>query len=589
MSQLSTDYHTTDPLQALGPSVLLQVFHNLPLQDLCHCSLVSPAWKLLIDQYSTSIFRGLAERIGISEKRLKGLKSIETGSLISACFDLCHADPRILSRDGGFRIDWRGVCEDTIVTRKNWRSGRARNGWLTPDRNTIWRIKVDPEEQVLYSVSRVDGIQSSSANPAADQSLLFEYIDAAPYSHMEFTSGYIIFNVGLINSYEVHLTPPAVQRLTPNQRRALPLADESEMYGSGYSHTLGIRWERKASSNDVPPRGHLTYYKTIRPPTDCWAFRARVDRECQEEERPVVGLAGEQAIYIYGLADGGLESIPIRSPLLRSGINYIEFDDDHVFICGRHSVHIYSRKTKQLVLTLPSVSPVDATVNIHTAYCSSFPKEPINVILPTFEGAARVAKVNLKGSCSSKEHFRSQQMTLSRSVLSDRRGFTACHYTSSDLFCAHHGGTLWVLRDYKLVLALESEEKRQTALSKNLLPIMFGSSINQLYTNEERVVFNTNSQLFILDTSALPRPPYDMPFTSSSSDSYPPIPLLSLLDVHPKGLKQSSCLQMDGAKIYLVYWALGENDAGGVVDENGEAHLPPEETIVEFAWLIAQD
>nr|ODN85592.1 hypothetical protein L203_04842 [Cryptococcus depauperatus CBS 7841] len=538
MSQLSTDYHTTDPLQALGPSVLLQVFHNLPLQDLCRCSLVSPAWKLLIDWYSTSIFRGLAERIGISEKRLKGLKSIEAGSLISACFDLCHADPRILSRDSGFRIDWRGVCEDTIVTRKNWRSGRARNGWLTPDRNTIWRIKVDPEEQVLYSVSRVDGIQSSSVNPAADQSLLFEYIDAAPYSHMEFTSGYIIFNVGLINSYEVHLTPPAVQRLTPNQRRALPLADESEMYGSGYSHTLGIRWERKALSDDIPPRGHLTYYKTIRPPTDCWAFRARVDRECQEEERPV----------------------------------YIEFDDDHVFICGRHSVHIYSRKTKQLVLTLPSVSPVDATVNIHTAYCSSFPKEPINVILPTFEGAARVAKVNLKGSYL---YYLIGEDSLRR-----------CHYTSNDLFCAHHGGTLWVLRDYQLVLALESEEKRQTALSKNLLPIMFGNSINQLYTNEERVVFNTNSQLFILDTSALPRPPYDRPFTSSSSDSYPPIPLLSLLDVHPKGLKQSSCLQMDGAKIYLVYWALGENDAGGVVDENGEAHLPPEETIVEFAVCV---
>lgn len=51
------------------------------------------------------------------------------------------------------------------------------------------------------------------------------------------------------------------------------------------------------------PRGHLAFYRRIMPPTDCIAFRARLDHEGTERERAVLGTAGEEAVFIWDLDD----------------------------------------------------------------------------------------------------------------------------------------------------------------------------------------------------------------------------------------------------------------------------------------------
>lgn len=149
-----SDQQITDPIRVIGPSLLLQVFYSLPLRDLLTCSLVSTTWYTLIENHSTSIFRNLASDIVSDQKRLHFLKSLGQDEVR----DLTSYNASFF-RAGTFgsdkKISWRGICRNAVVTRRNWKHGRAKPGWLTPGRNTVWRMKVDPEENVLYTVSRL--------------------------------------------------------------------------------------------------------------------------------------------------------------------------------------------------------------------------------------------------------------------------------------------------------------------------------------------------------------------------------------------------------------------------------------------------
>ncbi|ADV25222.1 hypothetical protein I305_05875 [Cryptococcus gattii E566] len=576
----------TDPIQIIGPSLLLQVFYSLPLRDLLNCSLVSATWYTLIDNHSTSIFRNLASDIVSDKKRIDFLKSLGQDEVRDpASYNASFIRAGTFGSDK--KISWRGICRDAVVTERNWKCGRAKPGWLTPGRNTVWRMKIDPEENVLYTVSRLeDGIQCSSADAEGSSGLLFEYTDIAPYSHMEFTGGFVIFNIGLANALEVHLTPCAMRRLTPEQRQAIPPTSNSETYGSDYSFTQENDAYRGArGSTDIPHRGHLTYYKTLRPATECWAFRARMDKEGQEGERPVLGTAGREAIYLFGLADAMVETIQIQHQHVDRDISYIEFDDDYVFICGPVAMHVYSRQTKQLLNFFPTSYLHDLDAQVQAVY--ELPESNEVRRLPSaFEGATRVSEITVKGLWKQDPAFENAERLINERMLLANGGFSACHFTSSDLFCANKYRVLFVVRDYKSVFSIIDKRERSEALSRNLLALRVKNPINQLYTNGERVVFNTTSEIYLLDASSLPPPPYDVSSSYFPQGAWPSIRILSFLDVHTNGLKHSSCLQMDGTKIYLVYWALGEQDGGGIVYDDGQAHLPPAHATADFGMCI---
>jgi hypothetical protein len=51
-------------------------------------------------------------------------------------------------------VGWRGVCKSHISLDRNWRYGRCRERYLTPPGNSVWRIKVDPEDDVLFATDR---------------------------------------------------------------------------------------------------------------------------------------------------------------------------------------------------------------------------------------------------------------------------------------------------------------------------------------------------------------------------------------------------------------------------------------------------
>lgn len=56
--------------------------------------------------------------------------------------------------ESGGSVDWRGVCKGHVEHDRNWRFGRTRERWITPEGNNTWRIKVDPEQGTVISTTR---------------------------------------------------------------------------------------------------------------------------------------------------------------------------------------------------------------------------------------------------------------------------------------------------------------------------------------------------------------------------------------------------------------------------------------------------
>jgi len=92
-------------------------------------------------------------------------------------------------------------------------------------------------------------------------------------------------------------------------------------------------------------------------------------------------------------------------------------------------------------------------------------------------------------------------------------------------------------------------------------------------SQSERIVF--------FDTSSLPTVPL------SSSSPLPTTRIHTILSTHSQGVKMASCAQMDRKSIFLIYWAMGELDAGGVRDAiSGERVDPPDEALDGFGVCV---
>ncbi|WVQ93502.1 hypothetical protein IAU59_000576 [Kwoniella sp. CBS 9459] len=599
-----------DPLSTLGTSLFLEVLSELPLQTLLTCTAVSKSWKACITSSTATLYRPLAHSLGIEKKHLRVLEACERAFAKPSSWNVASTstgaggyDPEEPEPEPepGYEtgasptvgsVDWKGVVKAWMVLQSNWKQARAKGSWIYPGRNTVWRLKVDKEENTIIATSRLDGILVSDAQNSEP---LFEYTDVAPYAHLEFAKGFVIFNIGDEHVHEVHVTPSAYARLSPAKRASLPPSSRSLTHETAYSFSPSDNYTppRPSAENQPPPRGHLTYYRTIRPPTECFAFRARVDKEDTEDERAVLGTAGAQGAYIFDLEDENRVERYAFTESDRSQPNYIEFDDDHLFICGELQVHIYSRLTKRKVVSFPGSSPFSSSASLaESTNLSTMFHVPIQASARydldaeagwaacakgTFQGAVRVARAEIPGLWVGDRGF--DEVEFSSSIR-----FTACHYTSTDLFATTISGCLYVLRNYKKVLVIEDPTKRDQAVFDHTLVLVLGQPLKQLSTYAEHVVFSDPENIYLLDTSALPTPPYTT--AALPNTPRPTVRIHQLKDTHARGMGQSSCLQVDREKVYATYWALGEQRAGGVGDEGEERTMPPEEAWGDFGLCI---
>jgi len=106
-------------------------------------------------------------------------------------------------------VGWKETCKSHVSLDRNWRFGRCRERYLTPPGNSVWRIKVDSENQTLLATDRTGeriisqqyertltesgGITVTDCNTSK---ALFEIKGVRPFAHLEFTKGFVIFDTG---------------------------------------------------------------------------------------------------------------------------------------------------------------------------------------------------------------------------------------------------------------------------------------------------------------------------------------------------------------------------------------------------------
>ncbi|ORX34848.1 hypothetical protein BD324DRAFT_635358 [Kockovaella imperatae] len=542
---------TSDPLQRLGASLFLTIIANADFGAILNAERVCRSWRALIVKHTKSIWTRECRSVGVEAKHMAFLEAFESRPVLSWSGDpdeMEHQDPNEESR-----VDWRGICKSRVELDRNWRWGRCRDGWIAPADNAVWRFQIDPEQQTTIVSSRMGGLVIHDTSPQL-LGPISHIRDVHPAAHVELAMGHVVFDIGEVNlTLQVYRTQSAINRSNhptpaPNQR---PRLTASAVGSPGFN---GKTWARAL------PRGHLLYYRTISPPTECHAFRARVDREGQKE-RAVLATAGSEALYIWDLDDASrVERISIPQGQ-RHSVQYVEFDEEYIFVCSLLQMHIYSRRTRTHILSFPPDPE-----NIYTTASQAFALDTLHDVAPVQSPNGRMAmgRAELTATDRGSDVWRRVLERSTEAGLTRQRGsdsvvmdFTACHYTPTDLICTARLGVILIVRNYRAALASPSFEERQRRVVDSTVWLGTGSAVHLLAVHDTQVAAVMSTALISFDTRSLASTP-------------PHLNVHAPLGMHPEGLSLASCVQMDRKKLYFSYWAAGEHEA------NPHAQLPME-------------
>ncbi|EST05594.1 Quinonprotein alcohol dehydrogenase-like superfamily [Kalmanozyma brasiliensis GHG001] len=173
----------------------------------------------------------------------------------------------------------------------------------------VWRCKIDPEERTYIVTGQHGGIQVFDHTT---ETLLWHIARTATRAnpHLEFSRGWMIFDRPGIGHFEV--------------------------------------WRRESLVPDLgrpPDRGHYQRFAVLSSTRPIRAYRFQFPYLCAASQ--------DGFILIWDVPQQELvETIDFRDSPHRGGnINYIDFDDEFVFLngLGAKSVSVFSRRTKRLV------------------------------------------------------------------------------------------------------------------------------------------------------------------------------------------------------------------------------------------------
>ena len=374
---LSPDYamdSTVDPTRALPSETFLHVLSFLEPPSLTRSARVSRTWNEACS--SEALWRALAIRLGYCQSE-RAAEERNTGTRVVASVlqkyeagqddsrDLLEATiDRYRSRNTTTFFDdcdtWRSLCCRLWRLGCNWspsepasyiksapsatipdlksvwpeleiKESRPRESALSsmqtgstlplflfpskrvllrnPDGAGVWRCKIDPEERTIIMTCQIGGIQVLDHST---KTLLWHIPRTAtrPFPHLEFSRGWMIFDRPGIGHFEVWRS----ERLVPDLGRA-------------------------------PDRGHFQRYTILSSTRPIRAYRFQFPYLCAASQ--------DGFVMIWNVPQQEVvETIDFRNSSHReSNINYIDFDDDFVFLVGlgAKSVSVFSRHTRQLV------------------------------------------------------------------------------------------------------------------------------------------------------------------------------------------------------------------------------------------------
>lgn len=169
------DPNKRDPLDRLGSSLFLSVVRHLPFEDLLGIEPVCKAWRRVLRGHARGIWLPACYDSGVEPSVIDSLRASERAASKAVISDDTPVSDLGESGHGSTTatVDWRDICRTHVEHERNWRFGRTRERWITPEHNTVWRIKVDLEERTLISTSRMRTLRAVSAEGAKELRLTY--------------------------------------------------------------------------------------------------------------------------------------------------------------------------------------------------------------------------------------------------------------------------------------------------------------------------------------------------------------------------------------------------------------------------------
>ncbi|GMK59875.1 hypothetical protein CspeluHIS016_0900920 [Cutaneotrichosporon spelunceum] len=522
-----------DPLARLGPDIFVDVLANLRLSDLVSAERVNTAWHAAAAEHESRLWKSIAYSVGVERADIEAADALAaTGTYPLPEYDMrpIATDINQLMRNG--RVNWRYVVASNYRHLSSWARARCAVEWVTPYPNTVWRIKSAAEDGTVLCSSRLSG--QLPDEPFSPGLLVVDRCTSRPlwsiprlqaFSHLEAGAGYFVLNRAHDDpGFEVWRNATARARST-----LLKLQKQGVSQFEGESHTDEAY--DPADPASPLPRGHYEHYLTLHPPKLGRAYRMHIDREGTQSAAPVLATCATPAIYIWHLEeDIEMETI-IRGPDDAGTPNYIELDDDFVFVCDDWQMHVYARETRAHIVSFPPLHAAPrniARLGFPLSITEDFKAIPDAERLP---GAAPVGRALARGILSTEAAFvnvieRTVAMIAGQESVGTNYGFSACHYTSRDLICTTEAGGVLIVRDYATVFTHCAQmdvfnarsasayvmrnmvnDKRSEHVADNSIIIGLGTTVKQLATYRDHIVLATSFNVLVMDGREIPELP----------------------------------------------------------------------------------
>ena len=150
MEQALRPSASTDPLQRLGDSLVLQILGFLPLRELLLLPRLSKAYNELYIAHASGIFRPACHRFAVDAAQLAQLTKQEAG--VASTHPGSIIEDAVEGQDETLRVDWKAALRRHIIWDRNWKHGHCEDRWITP--LDVWRFKLDPEDDCCISTSK---------------------------------------------------------------------------------------------------------------------------------------------------------------------------------------------------------------------------------------------------------------------------------------------------------------------------------------------------------------------------------------------------------------------------------------------------
>ncbi|CAL1711315.1 unnamed protein product [Somion occarium] len=307
-------------LNSLPPELLLNILQYLPVQCLNGMMKLSREWRTFFTANEAAIYRNAALVHHF-------VPSIDISLEDAKCLYAGH----LLENVG----NWRSFCCHLFLLQRNW-AGRGTatiKTFNSPTRN-VHRLKVDERNGILLTTHSQGGLRVSDLET---DNILWGLPETyvRSWAHCEYSNGFLIFDRfgefkevwRLKNEYDevaaemVSNAPDVIQRQV------------GDLVTASHPTTDG--------------RGHFKPWALLNTPEWGRAFRFVY---------PTLLVASMTKSYLYDVVYGRLVQTIEHSPDGNiEDINYVELNDQYVFICTADHLRIYSRKNGQSVLRIPSL------------------------------------------------------------------------------------------------------------------------------------------------------------------------------------------------------------------------------------------